>query len=615
MVTKPFVQLIASSRSPKSVGRFAFLLYLTSLCIWSCAQSDPTQSASAVSSAADVLVGLWGSEQMFGPTIRGQVTIDARNSQWCAQIAGFLIPVEHTQKGMTFRLPGDVGEFRGHMSADLKRIVGQWIQPALGQQRYVTPIQLTELTKGVWRGILTPLDDRLSLYVLIRREADDSITAFIRNPDFNYLDRRSYHAALSGAGVTFLDVRNPSWRLDGTYDEKMDLLSIQFPDLARTISFTRRKDRDAVGFFPRTASDHYIYRRPVAAGDGWKTAPLSEVGIDPKPISALVEKILAADPVANPLAIHSLLIARHDKLVLEEYFYGSDDEQPHDMRSAAKTFAPVLLGIAIDHGAKLRPESPVYALFPEYKEFANPDARKMKITVGNVMSMTSGLACNDYDDASVGNEDRMQNQSEQPDWYKFTLDLPMARDPGGKQAQYCSAGMNLIGGVLRNSTGKWIPDFFYEYLAAPLQFGTYHLNLTPTGDVYMGGGFRLRARDELKLGQLYLSGGLWNGQRIVSAKWVDESIQTHSSFGVIIDDAVDDYGYGWHIFHAAVAGHVYQGYSAGGNGGQFVIVIPELDLVVGFNGGSYGNFPAWIRWSTNLVPQFVIPAVLSGRTR
>jgi CubicO group peptidase (beta-lactamase class C family) len=551
---------------------------------------------------------------MFGPTIRGQLTIDARDSQWCARIAGFRVPLEHNQTEITFRLPGDAGEFRGHLSADSKRIVGQWIQPT-PNQRYATPIQLLELSKGVWRGVLTPLDDRLSLYVLIRREADDSITAFIRNPDFNYLGRRSYHVAMTGEAVALSDVRDQSRHLEGTYDKKTDQISLRFPDLARTIDFTRRENRDAVGFFPRTTSAPYLYQQPIAEGDGWKTASLYEVGIDPKPISELIDKILTSDPVANSFDIHSLLIARQGKLVLEEYFYGSDSEQPHDMRSAAKTFGPVLLGIAIDHGAKLGPDSPLYGLFPEYKDFANPDERKNKIKLGNVTSMASGLACNDYDDASLGNEDRMQNQSEQPDWYKFTLDLPMTRDPGGKQAQYCSAGMNLIGGVVRNSSGKWIPDFFYEYLAAPLQFGSYHLNLTPTGDVYMGGGFHLRPRDELKLGQLYLSGGLWNGRRVVSSKWVDESVQTHSGFGVIIDDAVDDYGYGWHIFHTTVGGHVYQGYSAGGNGGQFVIIIPELDLVVGFNGGSYGNFPAWIRWSTRLVPQYVIPAVLSGQIR
>ncbi len=560
-----------------------------------------------------MLAGLWGSEQMFGPTIRGQLTIDARDSQWYARIAGFRVPVEHNQKGMTFRLPGDVAEFHGHMSADSKRLVGHWIQTTR-DQRYATPIELSELSKGVWRGVLTPRDDRLSLYVLVRREPDDSITAFIRNPDFNYLGRRSYHVALTGEVVAFSDVRDQSRHLEGIYDEKTDLLSIRFPDLARTIDFTRRKNRDAVGFFPRTTSEPYVYRQPIAEGDGWTTASLNEVGLDPHPISALIDKILTADPVANSLDIHSLLIARYGKLVLEEYFYGSDSEQPHDMRSAAKTFGPVLLGIAIDHGTHLGPDSPLYALFPEYKEFANPDERKKKITLGNVMSMTSGLACNDYDDDSVGNEDRMQNQSQQPDWYKFTLDLPMARDPGGKQAQYCSAGMNLIGGVVRNGSGQWVPDFFHEHLATPLQFGPYHLNLTPTGDVYLGGGFHLRPRDELKLGQLYLSGGLWNGRRVVSSKWVEESVQAHSSFGVIIDNAVDDYGYGWHISHTTVSGHVYRGYSAGGNGGQFVIVLPELDLVVGFNGGSYGNFPAWIRWSTTLIPQYVIPAALSGQT-
>lgn len=597
-------------RSPLRFGRivhFALLLYLTHPWMSLCAQSTPA------SSSADGLVGLWGSEQMFGPTVRGQFTIDARDSQWFARIAGYRVPVEHNQKAVTFRLPGDAGEFRGHISADSNRVAGQWIQTTQ-DQGYATPIQLLELSKGIWQGVLTPLDDRLSLYVLVRREANGSTTAFIRNPDFNYLGRSSYHVALTDQAVTLADVRDPSQHFDGAYNAKTDRLSLRFPDLARTIDFTRRKNRDALGFFPRTTSEPYVYQKPIAEGDGWTTASLNEVGIDPQLISALIDKILTADPVANSLDIHSLLIARHGKLALEEYFYGSDSDQPHDMRSAAKTFGPALLGIAIDRGAKLGPDSPLYALFPQYKQFANPDERKKKITLGDVMSMTSGLACNDYDDDSAGNEDRMQNQSEQPDWYKFTLDLPMARDPGGKQAQYCSAGMNLIGGVLRNSTGTWIPDFFYEYLATPLEFGSYHLNLTPTGDVYMGGGFRLRPRDELKLGQLYLSRGVWNGRRVISSKWVDESVQTHSTFGVIIDDAVDDYGYGWHIFHATAAGRVYRGYSAGGNGGQFVIVIPELDLVVGFNGGSYGNFPAWIRWSTNLVPQYVIPALMNGQT-
>lgn len=240
---------------------------------------------------------------MFGPTIRGQLTIEARESQWRARIAGFNVPVEHDQQGIMFRLPGDAGEFRGHMSADSIRILGQWIQTTR-DQRYATPIELSELSQGIWRGFLTLLDDRLSLYVWIRREADGSTTAFIRNPDFNYLGRHSYRITLTDQTVAFSDDRNRSSHLDGTYDEKTDLLSVRFPDLGRTIDFTRRKNRDAVGFFPHTTSEPYLYRQPAAENDGWNTASLREAGLDPKPISALIDKILSADPVSNSLNIH-----------------------------------------------------------------------------------------------------------------------------------------------------------------------------------------------------------------------------------------------------------------------------------------------------------------------
>src|SRR5678815_2912238 len=88
----------------------------------------------------------------------------------------------------------------------------------------------------------------------------------------------------------------------------------------------------------------------------------SEVGIDVEAIEALVEKILNAEPSAeNPLNIQSLLIARHGKLALEEYFYGFERNRTHDMRSASKTFAPLLVGIAHDHGVKIAADTPVYS--------------------------------------------------------------------------------------------------------------------------------------------------------------------------------------------------------------------------------------------------------------
>jgi CubicO group peptidase (beta-lactamase class C family) len=308
--------------------------------------------------------------------------------------------------------------------------------------------------------------------------------------------------------------------------------------------------------------------------------------------------------------IHSLLIARHGRLVVEEYFYGHTRERTHDTRSASKTYGPVLAGIARDLGAKIGPETPVYSLFPQYKPFGHWDDRKNRITLQNLMTMTSGLACDDNDDSSPGQEDTMQEQRSQPNWYKYTLDLPMTHDPGGENAIYCSAGMNLIGGAVSNVTGAWLPEFFEKNLARPLQFHTYHMNLTPTGDAYMGGGLSIRPRDEIKLGQLYLSGGLWNGRRVVSPAWVAESTTPHSNFAPMIDiDLGHQYGYGWHINPMKAAGHTYRSFSAGGNGGQIVVVIPELDMVVAFTGGSYGEFNKWYRWSLELIPQYIIPAV------
>ena len=230
-------------------------------------------------------------------------------------------------------------------------------------------------------------------------------------------------------------------------------------DSSPPLPFSRRDQGDALGFYARTSgTSNYAYTTPIAENDGWQTASLAEVGLSEQPIAALVEKILTADPTDNPLDIDSLLIARHGKLVFEEYFHGFDEQRPHDMRSASKTFAPVLVGIARDHGINIGPDTPVHSLFAEDKPFAHWDARKSHVTLKALMTMTSGFACDDNDDTSLGNEDNMQSQTAQPDWYKYTLDLPMAAEPGGRHAVYCSADLNLVGGAVAHVTHSWLPQ-------------------------------------------------------------------------------------------------------------------------------------------------------------
>lgn len=587
----------------------AILIVLCGSSLFSSAQTTATKPLPDAG-----LAGFWASEQILRPLVRGTLTIDARSDPWRAQIAGFDVAVERRQNqdAVTFALPGDAGQFRGHLSTDGRRIAGNWIQPRVAypyNQRYASPVELTQVESGVWRGEVIPLEPRLSFYLTIEHATDRApYTAYFRNPEAN-IARRSYRIVMK-ENVVIVMVAGGNTELMGTYDPETDRLTLPLIDGYPPLAFTRALPETALGFRPRVPAGKYVYRKPVAENDGWATASLAEVGLAEQPIAGLIEKILAAAPTRdNPVNIHSLLIARHGKLVLEEYFYGFDAERTHDMRSASKTFAPLMVGLAREHGAKIDVDAPIVSFFPEYKPLAHPDPRKDRITVRHLMTMTSGRACRGQWD-----EDPMQEQTEQPDWYKFSLDAPMEREPGGDQAVYCSSEIHLLGGIVKNTTGRWLPEFFQEYIARPLQMPVYHMNLTPTGEAYLGGGLYLRPRDQLKLGQLYLSGGTWNGRRIVSEQWAKESVARRAGFKPLFDiDAGHGYAYGWHVRDHKAGGRVFHDYYAGGNGGQLIIVIPELDMVVGFTGGDYAEARKFFAWEIELLPQYIIPAALNQR--
>jgi CubicO group peptidase (beta-lactamase class C family) len=581
--------------------------FLACLCVLTAAV---TPAAWAFQGAqADPLVGLWGTEVRFGSPVQGDLTLDARGGVWRAFIAGYQVEVHVKGNDIGFTLPGNIAEFRGHKNEAATDVHGQWIQQSgdILNQQFASPVQLHSIATSVWRGTIVPLDQRISVYAFLS-SSDGKLTAFLSNPEMNFFRRRVFMVTRDG---TKIQMEAKGSKIEGTYDDKSDTLSLRLVNFLPPFQFTRRKERDAVGFYPRISSDstEWQYRKPLPENDGWTTASLEAVGLNEQPIAALVHRILAADSSVNPIAIQSLLIARHGHLVAEEYFYGFDKERTHDMRSAAKTFAPVLAGLAREHGAQLSPKTPIYPLFSRYSSFANWDARKAKVTLRDIMTMTAGNACDDNDDDSPGNEDRMQGDSQIHDWYKYSLDLPMLKGPGGEDATYCSADLNLVGGVVAAATNSWLPEFFEQSLARPLQFGRYYLNLMPDGQAYMGGGAYVRPRDQLKLGQLYLAGGIWNGKRVVSQEWVSDSTSFHSRFAPANSLGQEhEYGYGWHIHDLKSGGRIYREFSAEGNGGQLVIVIPELDVVVGITGGNYGEFDKWGRWELELVPQFIIPA-------
>ncbi|MCY1047589.1 serine hydrolase [Corallococcus sp. bb12-1] len=554
--------------------------------------------------AAKRLVGVWVGEAAYGPEVQGELTVFKEGDVWRANIAGFEGAGRLEKNTLTLSLPGGQGTFRGTPSADGKLVRGHWVQPrvVVGGVQYATPVELRAVRKGVWRGTVTPWADRLTLYLVVHARPDGSLGAYLRDPEKGFGRQFAFNVSMTGSAVKLVDPRGPT-TLEGTLDERFGRLTVPILFLG-PIHFTKRERNQAVGLYSRTpASGPYAYRQPLAEQDGWATASLADVGMDLAPIAALVQRILDTEPGPTPgPLIQGLLISRKGKLVVEEYFQGFDKERLHDLRSASKTLAPVLVGTAMEQGAKLSPQTPVYSLFPTYKSAAPMDPRKSQLTLEHLMTMTSGLDCDDNNDDSPGSENRLQDQ--EMDWYTYTLDLPMGRAPGGAEAVYCSAGINLVGGMVRNATGTWLPEHFERTVAAPLQFRRYAMNLMPDGEAYLGGGLYARPRDALKLGQLYLAGGVWNGRRVVSKRWVERSVARHS---VMSPDRT--YGYAWWRHEVRVGERVYAEYEAGGNGGQYVMVIPELELTVMFTGGNYGQFNIWKTFREELLPRYILAAV------
>jgi len=175
--------------------------------------------------------------------------------------------------------------------------------------------------------------------------------------------------------------------------------------------------------------------------------------------------------------------------------------------------------------------------------------------------------------------------------------------PPGTHYAYCSGAMNLAGYALHRASGTWIPALFDRTVARPLGFGRYYWDLMPTLEGYLGGGVHMLPRDLLKLGVTYLNGGVWDGRRIVPAEWVARSTVNQVAEGVGTD------GYAWHVGTLKVGDREYREYEANGNGGQFLIVVPELDLAVVFTGGNYMYGGVWLKWRQGIVGDVIIPAI------
>lgn len=577
--------------------------------------------------ARDSLTGLWACQVELSRGAGGPLRIEREGKGLRASIAGATVSFTPRGDSIQFALPDRRGRFRGSWAGGRRTIEGFWIQPP-GEglaQSYASPLVMRPDGANAWRGTVAPLADRFTFYLWIARGDGDSLVAAFRNPEFNSRGGASRFRVVRDADSIRFFARPDTTRapirltaaFTGALEARAGRIRIFWPDLGRTLELTRAGGRLAAAATPRPPGEPpYVYRRPPALEDGWATARAGEVGMSEDSLTGVVRRLIDTDPAgARPALVHSLLVARRGRLVLEEYFYGYDRDTPHDLRSAGKTYASVMVGAAMRAGAPIAPETGVYGLLAGMGPFDHPDPRKERITVAHLMTHTTGLACDDNDDDSPGNEGTMQAQSDQPDWWKYALDLPVAHDPGTHYA-YCTAGMNLVGAALYGATGRWVPELFDRLVARPLGFGPWYWNLSPTLEGYTGGGARVRPRDLLKLGQAYLDGGAWRGRRIVDSSWVARSVSAQTpppdtaSFVNTPDVKTLGDGYAWHLYRLRSGGRSYAMYEANGNGGQLLMVVPELELAVTFTAGNYGQFGIWRGFRDRILTREILPALV-----
>jgi CubicO group peptidase (beta-lactamase class C family) len=319
----------------------------------------------------------------------------------------------------------------------------------------------------------------------------------------------------------------------------------------------------------------------------------SEVEMD----GELLRHAISDLPSASEHGLRSMLIMRRGKLVLEAYWNGYDKNAQQDLRSATKSITSLLVGIAIDQKFIKGIDEPLRAyLGPVYP---NAPALQQNITLEDLLTMRSGLACNDRDEGSPGQEDRMYRER---DWVGYFLNLPTV-SPAGQATHYCTGGAVALGRVISEASKRSVPTFADEFLFGPLGIKEAHWSdFDNHKQTDTGGHLSLRPQDMVRIGQLVLQGGTWNGHQLLPRAWIEQSTNEHTRI-----DGGKIYGYLWWRllipYHDSHVSAIF----AGGNGGQYIFVVPELELVTVFTGGNYNSKKA--QRPFQIMKKYILPAV------
>lgn len=433
------------------------------------------------------------------------------------------------------------------------------------------------------------IDTDYLVYLEFYKDSTGSVQANIQsNKENRELHFTIDKVLIEGNHIDF-NITNDRFGISAEYDTAKRNIALTYGNAGgkREIQLEKLNADQLEGYLPRSSHENYVYEIPKAPDSTMQTASLEDVGIN-KSLLGLM------DPKNNKNLehIHSILITKSGKLVFEEYFHGYNREYLHDVRSAFKSIASLAVGRAMMKSDGLKVENSILDYYPEYNI---DDGRKKNITVHHALTMSTGIQLED--------EDKMQ--WEHKDWVGYKLNLPMEHEPGVVY-EYSSGGSNLLTGVIQESVGTYLPLFFYEELLLPMEIHNFQMLTSPQGKGYLAGSFYMRPIDFTKFGLLVLNKGAWNGEPLISESWIKKSKTPHIKGSWPKNS---DYGYLWRLLEREVGGKRMKTIEAWGNGGQFLIIIPEIEMTISMTGGNYNLFPEMEDRPFSIVNEYILPAV------
>ncbi len=324
-----------------------------------------------------------------------------------------------------------------------------------------------------------------------------------------------------------------------------------------------------------SAQATYTYKQPPKLEDGWATESLASQKIDSTRFHLFFNQL-----ETSKHKMHSMLVIKNNQLVLEEYFGKNNRSQQHDLRSTTKSITAILMGIAIDKGFVENVNDPLSKYIEQPVPKKNLDPRKDAITIKHLLTMSTGFDCNDWDPKSKGQEDKIYRKS---NWLQYFVDLPMINSPG-EVATYCTMGQIMAVEIISRASGMPIDRFADTYLFKPLGIDNLSWGHTSNKKVITSGKrLYMTSRDLAKIGQLVLNEGNWKGNQLVSKNWIQEATTPKTKI------TGRDYGYLWWNLPFQLNNKKITLKVATGNGGQYIFIYPEEQLVMVFTGGAYNS--------------------------